>query len=904
MNRRRHTRNLPPSVTPLPSVSTVRSAVMTLASSAVDSVRAVRNAFTAGVSPFQTVSSGSVSSYVSAFSSDPIGSRITRSTSHMGLKTSTAGSSVPPPKAELDSASVIEGPGGVLDQFSVRLTVSLPIDDADRVSSVRVMRAKLGPVKAPRPAVSALSFSPAARGRASLERSSMSAFRIDEIGVGNKLTAFIMDDPASSVRAVISPTAKELRPPLPPPNSNRGDGMSTGLLTLDGADRSVLENLSFYLNRRTIGAIEPPRGSPLRVGSVQGGNVLRGNSVSAGHGGIVQSPNSAQFVEIGRIDVGSPFARSVGEFIEAEFIDRSVAYGAAFIYYVVCVGFDGAEGARSKLIEVPVVKGNPPASPTVYYSVIGGHPRFAVRCPAGTDHVEIFRSGRPVDESVRLGTDVSLVTQGPAIKVGEFWHLSDVGVGPDGSTTFIDLDALAGDKLSYRIYSVDSYGFKSQTPFSCSVKMPEGGHNVSISVPSVTVEQAPGQPSVSVKMSIDDKRVAGFFIQRRDVSVHEKSVHQANQPEWIDIGTSTTKRAGSRRGPTLRDTDWPTYIPAQGGSGSFVDTTVKLDRKYQYAIGAIDVKGNRTLLVGSQPVTVYSKTIIDPPTAFSANVVSEHQSLKGVLLRWTGGTNDFSPNAIVDDQDVLAATSVRSVFQVERRRLGQPFWDAMPATSESYFFDRVSKDQPPAFRPAYVIPGEEYEYRVLAMQSGGFVSPRTDVLSVSVVPPPEPPEVVWVRTTPISVNPLSVIVSWNMAGDFVERWEVERAVTNKIYGEQVTTMDSRAARSLSYSRVADLTPESSRARSLSEDSSHLDRSVYVGNRFYADFDVQRMNSYFYRIRTIGRLGVASDWTYAGVFIKDSAHDRKFLSTLSDDDKVSMTLDQRPVLNFFSGFRKR
>ncbi len=894
MIRKRVVRRLPTAVQPLTSVVDMRVAALGLAQLATDSVQVVRSAFAGGVAPFQTVGSGSVAPYLTTFARDVLGANIVKSTSHLGLKTSTAGSSVPPPKPELDSTEIIEGPGGVFDQFSVKITVSIKDTDISRVSAVKIMRAKLGPVKAARPAVSALSLAPPIAGRSALERSAVAAFRIDEIGVGNKLTSFIFDDPSSSTRAVISPDSQKIRAPLAPPNNNKGIA-SAGLLSLEGADRSVLENLNFYLNRRAADALELPSPGPVTIGNRAGLNVLKGNSVGASRDGLIQAPNSLSFNEVGRIDMASPSARDVGDFIEASFVDRSVVYGAGFLYYAVCVGPDGAEGPRSRLVDASVVRTVPPESPTVYYSVVGGHPRFSIRGPQGADHVEIFRSGRSVLESVKLGTDTSLVVQSPATKVGEFWHLTDVGLGPDGSSTFVDTDAVDGDRLSYRFYTVDSYGLKCQTPFSCSIRMPEHGQTVPIPVPSITVEQAPGQPSVSIKMQVDDPRVAGFTVQRRDVTISEKSVHQANQPEWVDIGSWTPKRAGSRRGPTLLDADWPTYIPANGGSASFVDTAVRLDRKYQYAIGAVDVRGNKTLLVGSQPVTVYSKTVIDPPTAFGSTVTVKDGRPTGVLLTWTGGTNDFSPNAIVGDQDVLEATSVRSVFQVERRQLGRPFWDALPATSESYFFDKVSDDPAPSFRPAYVIPGAEYEYRVLAMQSGGFVSPRTEVLYISVVPPPVAPDVVWVKTTSINSDPFSIVVSWNMPSDFIERWEVERAVTNKIYGEQITTMDSKAARELDYSRIANITPEASRARSLSEGSVDVDKTIYVGNRFFIDSDVHRANSYFYRVRTVGRLGAISPWTYAGIFIKDSSFDKKFFSVLSDDAKISLAQDKRPTV---------
>lgn len=872
----------------------IKTAVTSLAKTAIDSVKIVRDAFIEGAPPLQVATPDSANSYVSGFSVDKIGRGIVVSTSQLGLATSTAGSSVPPVRPELDSAEVVEDRGGVLDQFSVELTVSIPADQLSKVKYVKIMRAKGGPVKAVRPMLAALIDAPAlpSSGKG-FDPITMAAFRAADNGVGNQLTTFVMDDPNDLQRSAASPQELDLRPPVPPQNTNRNT-TSSGLVALDGAHPSVLENLNFYLNRRAIGDVPEFQAETVSVGDKVGIHVLKGDSVAASSPGIVQEGNSMRFSEVGRVDMAASGAKSVGGFIVNYFVDKAVVYGAGFVYYAVCVAPDGSESVRSRLVKVPVVKQVPPLAPTVSYSIVGGLPRFVIRCPNGTNHVEVFRSGRSVPESIRLGTDESIIIKGPAAKIGQFWHLMDLGLGADRSTSFVDTKAVSGDKLTYRFYTVDAYGMKCQTPFSCSIRMPEHGP-IPLPVPSVTAEQDVGQQRISLKMAVDDPRISGFVIQRSDVTIAENSFHQANQPEWVDIGVARDgKRAGSRRGPALLDREWPLFVRAFAGSASFVDTTVKTDRIYQYAVNAIDLRGNRTPSVGSEKVGVYARQIVDPPTAFSAEVTVAQGNPDGVLLTWTGGTHDFSPNTLVGDQDVLAATAIRTVYQVERRSVGAPFWDAMPATSESWFFDKASTDPAPAFRPAYVIPGMSYEYRVKAMQSGGFLSPRSDVVNVAVIPPPQAPSTLWVRSTPLNINPVSVVVSWDMPGQFIERWEVERAVTNKIYGAQIQSMASKLARSLEYRRVADMTPESSRARAMSTDTKDLDRNIYVGNRFFVDHDISPANTYFYRVRTVSAKGTHSEWSYGGVVLNDFAFDRKFYGVLDDDVKVALAKDYRPI----------
>lgn len=873
----------------------LRRSVVRIAEVGRNSVTAVRDAFQTGETPFQGATSGSVSNYLDSFVSDRLGSELIKGTAHFGLATSRGGTVLQPPKPELDEAAVIEDrERGVLDQFTVRLTVSIPEPDAQRARTIRILRADLGPIRAPRPTFGALLDSTPASGKSSSSALS-AAKRIGELGVPNLLTSFVGADLTSPGLSVTAPAERQLSEPVPPRNTNR-DRIPTGLLSIEGVDRSVLENVTFYLNRRAIGDVpEPPR-SALIPNATSGINVLKGAGVSTG-GTLVQTSNVMEFISIGTVSPGSPGSRTVGSVIEMDLVDPSVVYGAAYAYYAATVGDNGELGPRSRIVNVSISKAIPPAAPDVTYSFTGGAPRFLIRCPSRCDHVEVFRSGRAALISAVMGSDQALIIQEPSGKVGDFYHVGDLGLGPDGSTCFIDRDVSPGDRVTYRFYAVDPYGLKSQTPFTCEMRIPGPGDRIPLGIPSITTEQVrAGEQSVRVSVNVDDDRIVGFVFSRKDITIGERSVHQANQPELVSWGATDPKRAGSRRGPTPLDLEWPSIIMSTQGSASFIDSSVRIDRVYQYGVYGIDVRGNRTFLVGAQPVGVYSKPTIDPPTDFKVTLSMLDREPVGVLLSWTPGTVDFSPNDLLEDQDVLAATAVRSAFQVERRQKGAPFWDAMPATTESYFLDPILSNNAPAFRPPYAVKGLDYEYRVLAMQSGGFVSPRTDPISISVSPPPTAPTTIWVRSSSVAVRPLVVVVSWDMPSDFIDHWEVQRAATNKIFGLKISSMDSVQARSLTYQTIAKMTPEASRAAGLKRDiSSTVDRSIYVGRRFYVDSDVDPSNCYFYRVCSVGK-GVSSDWTYGGIQLLDHAFDRKLLSTISDDTKLELASDERPIMN--------
>jgi hypothetical protein len=330
------------------------------------------------------------------------------------------------------------------------------------------------------------------------------------------------------------------------------------------------------------------------------------------------------------------------------------------------------------------------------------------------------------------------------------------------------------------------------------------------------------------------------------------------------------------------------------GSASFIDQTVEFDRIYQYSTFGVDVRGNLTSAVFDSPVFVAVKPVPDAPVSVTGTVTSVDGFPRSVLISWDAGTTDFSPSDLIGDQDALSATSQRSLFQIERRTVGEAVWQALPAVTGNFFIDRVSTEQAPKFRPPFPIPGQQYDYRIIAMQSGAFVSTHTGPIRVPVFPEVAAPDILWVRASATSLRPISIIISWQYDGIFIDRWEVERAVTNKVFGAKITSMDSRLAQELQYTQVASVPRESSRGIGLSMSPPLLDQRVSVGNRFFIDRDVSMANSYFYRVRSIDSAGRASGWSYGGISLSDSPFDRKFFSTLSDVEKSSIALDSRPI----------
>ena len=876
-------------------IRVLREAVSQLAQRGTTDVQAVRTAFITGDAPLKRASSGSKADFIDRFSGPGIGRDMTRSTAQFGITTSPVGTSVAPPRAELDFVEVgVDRLFGSLDAFYTRCVFSILSSDLPQVDYFRVLRAVGDPADVQRPAFSALmDMSSVQSGRTKSPHGAInSTFHADGVGVGNKVLDFVREDSFSGQRVVIGSSSLRALPTVL--NTNRVFG--EGLLSLPNADRSVLENITFYVNQRSLSPTKAIQ-LPLSVGRRNGINVIRGETVGSPSSLVVMG-NSLGFSEVARIPAKT--ARIVGLYSELEYFDPSVVYGGSYSYYVVPVARVGFHGPRSRVISVEVLRNVPPATPDVMFSVTSCIPRFSIRCSGSfVDHVEVFRRGGPVSENVVvLSTQRAIVDLiSPTQVLNGFSHIGDVGVGVNRAAPFIDRNVSPGQHLDYRFYTVDSFGLKSATPFSCSISIPDIGVKTPLAIPSLTAEQGPGGRTVNVSMQSDDPRVIGFILGRRELVTAESAYRGPTQPAYFTFGSTTAKRSRSRFGPSLNqnsDAAWNGTFVAFSGSASFIDQTVEFDRIYQYSVAGVDVRGNMTSHVAGSPVFVVVKPVLDAPVSITGTVISRDGAPSSVLISWAGGTADFSPNDLIGDQDVLAATAQRSVFQVERRTVGEAIWQSMPAVTGTSFVDRVSTGPGPKFRPPFPAAGQQYDYRVIAMQSGAFVSNHSPSVRIPVIPEVERPAAIWVRASVTSQRPMSIVVSWEYDGIFVDRWEVERASTNKVFGAKVTSMDSQLARGLNYSQVASVPREASRGIGLSMQPPLLDPRVSVGNRFFIDRDVSMANSYFYRVRAIDPVGRPSDWTYGGILLSDSPFDRKFFSSLSDQEKAGLAADPRPL----------
>lgn len=872
-------------------LKTLKTNVLTVAAKSLESLAATRASFDAGITPLQTVNSGSVSNFIQNVSKNLETPNLVTSTSRFGLHASTAVSLKTSPKPELDFIEIIDDyNNSVLDTFALRIVSSLQIDDLTKVTHLRIMKSVGVPdSNINKPSITALIDGLALNSKSKTTENIFNAImQSANNGVGNVTTNLIAN--SKFVNQKVSLAENQNLQAVPKANTNRIQTESS-LVSLPGLDSSVAKNLKFAITIRNSSP-DTKISDNLVVANRQGINVLAGQSVSSA-GSIVEQHNQYNFFEVAKLPISKN--KKIGNFAEFEFFDTAVVYGGAYSYYVTCISSDGIESARSRIATAIIKKQIPPANPKVLYNVVDGHPHFLISC-SGTflDHVEIFKRGGAVPTTSRVvNTQNAIVSDvAPSETDSDFFHLTDSYLGVNKSSVYVDYNTFPGQRVDYRFYSVDSYGLKSQNPFSCSVVIPDLKSQIPISIPSILAEQSSGGKNVVVTVSTNDSNIKNFIISRRELTTSEHAFKTAETPDYFNLGIpQTAKRSKSRLAPILNQFSrgaWNGIVTCVSGAAQFADESTEYDRVYQYSVQSVDIKGNKSPSATSKYVHVAVKPVIDSPTNISASVQND-----GVMISWNQATNDFSPLDLIGDQNVLAASSVRSVFQVERKLDGTSVWDALPATTSTFFIDKVSSEKAPAFRPAFALPNKKYQYRVIAMQSGSYISMRTDPIDVFTAIENLQMNSFLVKVTPTYLNPVSIILSWQYNGSAIDSWEIERCVVNKIFGQKIKSLNSEFLQTLNFTPLANLTRESSRAHSVTS-AVQIDENLFTGNRLFVDSNVDLANSYFYRIRAKNVVGIVSDWAFGGINIVDSPFDRKFLSSLSDDEKVKLANDSRPI----------
>lgn len=823
------------------SNSQIRSLV-TLSKVATSVVDTARRAFASDVTQYSIVGSGSVSTYLSQFGA--VAPELVLSNTQFGLDQSRLGANVLPPIPTLDSIEPkLDQINGVLDAFVVNVKFSMDETDVASVSSFEVMRVDFGrDLSVLPPSFSSLALTAVQSTRKNTDSYLISAVRPTD-GVSNEITQNVKDDAFAAQKSVINEITTE--PLSPNRQSNKISQYDTSLVNIAGLDQSVVSNVQFAINQRSI-STNRSISIDASIGRSSGLNILKSDSVQTES--LTTTSKIGDSIKIGTVSSRSA-DRRFGNFLEYSFLDATVSYGHTYGYFVVAVSSTGKRSVRSRLIKTSVSFKIAPPSPSVVYDIRDNMVIMNIVAHSLiVDHFEIYRAIDAFDITYYGRADCA-----------------------HGAATFIDRRAPHGIPVEYRVYSVNGFGIKSAQPFSFTIQVPEYGAMKMPAAPAITAEQDVGGRAIRVSIKTDEPDIVAAFVMRRDATIEQQAFTCPNFPAGKTFGLRSKSFNSIADSRIVTDRSWNGFLRINSGSASLIDQDVAWDRNYFYSAYIVDRKGNRSDSAFSSNVFVGSRRILDAPKSLSATYSSS-----SITLSWLPGTSDFSVTDLLGDQDVLAATAVRSVYQVERRQAGKSAWAVYAPTTGTSHVEQVEQGV--------------YDYRVIALQSGGLLSVYSDSVTVVAMEAPKPITTLWAKSA-AGVDPVTITLSWNDDNN-PDGWEIQRAEVNRVFGSGITSVNSSATANLQYTPLVKIKRESSRSLSRAADSLavHVDNDLFVGSRWYVDGAVLRENSYFYRIRSVAWNGRTSDWTYVAFKFNDRPFIEKFNSIISASQVAVLAAD--------------
>lgn len=833
---------------------------------------------------------------------------------------------------------------GTSDCFFARLVFSVPTEQvlSSNIRAFRVFRSTtLNPVfvrdigRLSIHAVDRMMAQPNSTRSKNQDHLSSFEIRLRESGIDNAVTALFPVDPILGQRTSADSSTQVVLPdPLAHQNQD-GDARNQQDLqsfiypdAFLGMDRSVVKDLNTLQNIQKsnpqLMTHSPPAG--INVGSSiitdnmvgpaqlrQRGQLTRQGSPNL----VVDQNNKQEFREIAFLAPEKLQRKIVGNYFEYTFDDDSVAFGRAYRYYVVTVDHNMHESPRSQFIDITVDGLRIPDPPDEASADILGN--WVALTVSAADHLtekfEIYRResdpgiARARSATFQAASGGSGFTQERIRRVigsNQFLQVGEVlnGIGRGGAT-FYDRSTIVGRRYEYRIYAVDIFGNKSEAPKEISIFVPDPVHkHVELQKPTLLAEVDAKTDQMRLTYGSDDPRIKTLILTRRDVTINQSAFVAPGSVSFIRHGRADARGSSRfldvRLADTSTDTAWNGNFKNDLQEHVFIDVATQIEHSYQYKLVGIDRFGNASPAEITTPVFIVARPFIDSPVSLRSSVVTATDgNISGVRLDWNDSNVSVSAEELVGPQisaGGVADTSVRTLFQLERRKLGEDSWKQFQLVSGTSYFDPAAA--PGRLAPSYLPPllemNENYIYRVQAFQTGGFISNFSSPIQIFIGSAVLAPENFRLRASDTKIRPLYSMLNWdtNDTSGVVDYWEMERAVVNNYAAARLNFRNPDDFSKLNYYPFKKVYLESNRFQSTIS-SLNVDLRVdpagpITGQNCFMDMSVQLGNSYFYRIRAISVDGKQSSWTYRGIKMSDDIFDHKLDSLLTNDERVLLS----------------
>lgn len=633
---------------------------------------------------------------------------------------------------------------------------------------------------------------------------------------------------------------------------------------------------------------------------------------------VVAPSNNLNFKEILFTSLSKISSHLIGNYIEYSFDDPTITFGKSYRYYALSVDTNMQESQRSRIVQIDVDGLRVPSFPSkVSARVISS--RISLSIMVEDELVEKFEIYRKTEDSSKeqpesavtnvissiSGFNVSTATR--KLLKNNFLQVGESLNGHKAGSIFYDRNVQPGTTYTYRVFSVDIFGNKSERPNEFSIFYPEPSNKKNdLRKPTLLAEIDTQTSKVKLSIHAADPRLVGLFLTRRDLTAGQEAFVPPGQIDRIKFGLGDPAR-GPLKFDDIHasfDTDnkinWKGYFRNDTSQIIFVDRTTIVDRTYQYKLYGIDRFGNQSPIEISRPLFVENRPRIAEPVNLVASVLfsgSDLSIVDGIQLNWQDGNIDVSSEDLVGNRETLRQNSVRTLYQVERRLFDGDGWEEFPMVDSPMFFDpslNEVRNVNANNRPSYVKENQTYVYRVQAFQSGAFISNFSRPIVVPILSPIFAPVNLRLLTCDAQVRPFFVAINWDnqKSNNIIDRWEIERSAANNFAAATLSSNNPQDFKNLIFTPFKVIYSESSRFRERTDDESSdtLDSEggllkFFTGENFFIDLDVEFGNSYFYRIRSVSAVnGDKSEWAYRGIKVTDELQEQKIEAVMTQDEK--------------------
>lgn len=368
-------------------------------------------------------------------------------------------------------------------------------------------------------------------------------------------------------------------------------------------------------------------------------------------------------------------------FIEISHKDKSVGFSETFEYYIEVVTKQLGEAPRSNSIIVTVEDTdgvNPPSK------------MFAKQ--VNENEIQISVSANPADKIAKFIFYRKSDDEIAFDRLIEVNNTADTVIIGDGGINY-------SKSYTYRVFLQNIHGALSEpgeiTVFSSVQKITPQSRSNNLKIPIINAVQDQNSDFAKITIYPNDPNISFYELQRRDMTLYEKKFTVPSKLENNYGGTgwpASTFFVERARVPLSQESNSTTSELKTKTTTKeivFVDNTVSPGHIYQYRTRGYDLFGNPSSYAFST-VKISGKKSIRTPFNIRAEILRGFPFRVKILWDDDNFASSVSEKELFEGESTVDKKSSKTLYKVQRRKLGEMTYESFPATANKFIIDEVS----------------------------------------------------------------------------------------------------------------------------------------------------------------------------------------------------------------------